>query len=89
MSEVRNWLESIALGQYAYIFEANHLEMDLLSQVDDNLLKDIGVSSAGHRLGIRNGIAKFAGVNRPVPESNVTETSTKTPVPSRSAATSR
>ena len=29
----------------------------LLSQVDDQLLKDIGVSSAGHRLRIRNAIA--------------------------------
>jgi class 3 adenylate cyclase len=33
--------------------------MDLLRQVDDQILKDIGVSSAGHRLRIRNAIAKL------------------------------
>ena len=50
MSEVRKWLETIALSQYADAFETNDLEIDLLQQIDDQLLKDIGVSSAGHRL---------------------------------------
>jgi hypothetical protein len=35
--------------------------LTLLGQVDDQLLKDIGVSSAGHRLRIRNAIAKLGG----------------------------
>jgi SAM domain (Sterile alpha motif) len=60
MSEVRNWLEGIGLAQYADDFEANDIEMDLLNQIDDQLLKDIGISSAGHRLRIRNAIAKLA-----------------------------
>ena len=59
MSEVRNWLDSIGLAQYADAFETNDLDIDLLRQVDDQLLKDIGVSSAGHRLRIRNAIAKL------------------------------
>jgi hypothetical protein len=50
MSEVRKWLDSIGLAQYADAFETNDLDIDLLGQVDDQLLKDIGVSSAGHRL---------------------------------------
>jgi hypothetical protein len=54
MSEIRKWLEAIGLGQYADAFEANDIEMDLLKQVDDQMLKDIGVASAGHRLRIRN-----------------------------------
>jgi class 3 adenylate cyclase len=57
MSAVRDWLEAIDLGQYADAFEANDIDTDLLSQVDDQLLKDIGVSSAGHRLRLRNAIA--------------------------------
>ena len=57
MSEVRKWLETVGLAQYANAFEANDIDIDLLSQVDDQLLKDIGVSSAGHRLRIRNAIA--------------------------------
>src|SRR5262249_20844395 len=59
MSEVRKWLETVGLVQYANAFEANDIDIDLLSQVDDQLLKDIGVSSAGHRLRIRNAIAKL------------------------------
>ena len=59
MSEVRKWLPAIDLAQYADAFEANDLDIDLLGQVDDQVLKDIGVSSAGHRLRIRNAIAKL------------------------------
>src|SRR5262252_144949 len=60
MSEIRKWLETIGLGQYADAFEANDIDMDLLKQVDDQTLKDIGVASAGHRLRIRNAVAKLA-----------------------------
>ena len=60
MSEVREWLEAIGLVQYADAFEANDIDIDLLGQVDDQMLKDIGVSSAGHRLRIRNAIAKLS-----------------------------
>ena len=60
MSEVRRWLEAIGLTQYADAFEANEIEMDLLRQVDDQMLKDIGVSIGGHRLRIRNAIASLA-----------------------------
>ena len=56
MSEIRTWLEAIGLGQYGDAFEANKIDMDLLGQVDDHILKDIGVSAAGDRLRIRNAI---------------------------------
>jgi len=59
MSEIREWLETIGLGQYGDAFEANKIDLDLLGQVDDQMLKDIGVASAGHRLRIRNASAKL------------------------------
>jgi class 3 adenylate cyclase len=59
MSAVRDWLEAIGLGQYADTFDANDIDTELLPQIDDQMLKDIGVSSAGHRLRIRNAIAKL------------------------------
>jgi class 3 adenylate cyclase len=59
MSEVRKWLETIGLGQYGDAFEANDIDMDLLRQIDDRALRDLGMTSAGHRLRIRNGIAKL------------------------------
>jgi class 3 adenylate cyclase/predicted ATPase len=60
MSEVRKWLEGIGLGRYADAFDTNEIGMDLLGRVDDQMLKDIGVSIGGHRLRIRNAIAKLA-----------------------------
>ena len=63
MSKVREWLEAIGLVQYADAFAANDIDIDLLGQVDDQMLKDIGVSSAGHRLRIRNAIAKLSPVS--------------------------
>jgi class 3 adenylate cyclase len=72
MSEIRKWLEAIGLGQYADAFEANDIDMDLLRQIDDQALRDLGMTSAG-RLRIRNGIAKLAPA--PVAEANLSATS--------------
>src|SRR6516164_3916016 len=63
MSAVGNWLEEIGLAQYADAFEANDIDTDLLTQIDDQVLKDIGVSSAGHWLRLRNAIAKLAATS--------------------------
>jgi SAM domain (Sterile alpha motif) len=60
MSKIRKWLGSIGLGQYGDALEANKIDMDFLGQVDDQILKDIGISAAGDRLRIRNAIAKLA-----------------------------
>jgi hypothetical protein len=49
MSEIGKWLESIDLGQYAEAFEANDIDMDLLQHVNDQTLKDIGVTSPSRR----------------------------------------
>jgi predicted ATPase/class 3 adenylate cyclase len=81
MSEIRKWLESIGLGQYADAFDANEIGMELLGQVDDQMLKDIGVSIGGHRLRIRNAIARLAPA--PVAEVNL---SPITPTPETPAA---
>jgi hypothetical protein len=54
------WTEAINLAQYADAFEANDIEIDLLEQLDDQTLKDIGVASAGHWLRIRNAITKLS-----------------------------
>ena len=64
MSALRDWLETIGLGQYADAFEANDIDTDLLAQIDDQMLKDIGVSSAGHRLRLRDAIAKLVPLHR-------------------------
>jgi class 3 adenylate cyclase/predicted ATPase len=74
MSAVRDWLEAIGLGQYADAFEENDIDTDLLIRLDDQLLKDIGVASAGHRLRLRDAIAKLvpASVTQPNAASAIT-----------------
>ena len=50
-------MEALGLPQYADAFEANDIDADLLPRLNDQILKDIGVASAGHRLRILNAIA--------------------------------
>jgi hypothetical protein len=50
MTDVRRWLESLDLGQYSEAFEDNAIGWSLLPALDHEVLKDIGVSLAGHRL---------------------------------------
>jgi predicted ATPase/class 3 adenylate cyclase len=83
MSEIRKWLESIGLGKYADAFDANEIGMDLLSHVDDQMLKDIGVSTGGHRLRIRNAIAKLATAS--VAEANLSVMAPRPETPAASA----
>jgi class 3 adenylate cyclase len=76
MTTIREWLGDIGLAQYRDAFEANDIDMDLLVQVDDQILKDIGVLSAGHRLRIRNAVAKLR-----LPESLATSPAVAEPAP--------
>ena len=83
MSVVRDWLKTIGLGQYADAFETNDIDIELLPRIDDQLLKDIGVSSAGHRLRIRNAIAKLAPTSTAEP--NAASAAAAAEVPATSA----
>jgi class 3 adenylate cyclase len=82
MSRVSEWLETIGLAQYADVFHDNHIDIDLVGQLDDQILKDIGVSSAGHRLRIRNAIAKLSPVVPLAKNENVTDAASETPAAS-------
>ena len=57
MTEVRQWLESLGLGQYASAFEEHAVDWELLPRLDQELLKDIGVKAAGHRIRILDAAA--------------------------------
>ena len=56
---VTNWLNSLDLGHYASLFKANDIDWELLPNVDQNVLKDIGINSAGHRIRILNAIGQL------------------------------
>jgi class 3 adenylate cyclase len=81
MSEIRKWLEGLGLAQYADVFEANEIDIDLLRQVDDQTLKDIGVLIAGHRLRIRGAIAKLTA-SFVVPGESIATAKAELPTPS-------
>ena len=59
-TNIRQWLEGLGLSRYADAFEANDIGPDLLPQITDQILKDIGVASAGHRLRMLASIASIA-----------------------------
>ena len=54
--KVSKWLVDLELDQYAAVFEENDIGWDLLGEIDQETLKDIGITSAGHRLRILKGI---------------------------------
>ena len=52
MSEIRQWLEALELGQYADAFDDGAIGIELLPELDHAVLKELGVSVPGHRLKI-------------------------------------
>ena len=63
--DVRDWLGGIGLGQYADAFEENAIEWELLTELDHDVLKDVGVIAAGHRLRILKATRVLGGEEAP------------------------
>ena len=59
MSDMRQWLKSLGLGQYANAFEQNDVDAEVLAELNHELLQRIGVSSVGHRVKIIKAVASF------------------------------
>jgi hypothetical protein len=49
MSDLRNWLRKNKLEQYADAFEANDIDLDILSELTDHDLEKLGVSLGNRR----------------------------------------
>ena len=65
MSNFRQWLEELSLDQYADAFEENDIGVALIPSLDHDVLKDIGVSIAGHRLKILNAAKHLSDASSP------------------------
>ncbi len=61
--DVRDWLESLGLGDYAKAFAANDVDAALLPSLTAEDLRDLGVTSVGHR---RRLLDAIAALNAPV-----------------------
>ena len=46
---IADWLNAVGLTEYIAAFEANHIDLDQLSELTDADLKEIGVIALGHR----------------------------------------
>ena len=49
MQQIADWLEKLGLGQYAHGFAENDINFTILADLSDQDLKELGVSSLGHR----------------------------------------
>jgi class 3 adenylate cyclase/predicted ATPase len=69
MPEVGKWLEKLGLGQYAERFSENDILFSILQDLTDQDLKELGVSSLGHRRLLLRAIAELdklkSGPNEP------------------------
>ena len=57
--KVSAWLEDLGLGQYAATFEENDIDWELINDINQETLKDIGIKSAGHRLKILKAVGNL------------------------------
>jgi len=56
MTSLRQWLDSIGLGQYAGAFENHSIDWDVVRKLNHSVLKDIGVTSTGDRIRLLSAI---------------------------------
>ena len=56
--DITAWLTSLGLGRYAAAFRANDIDVDVLPELTAEDLKDLGVTSIGHRRKLLASIAR-------------------------------
>ena len=71
--DIDGWLRGIGLAEYAEMFRANDIDIELLGQLTNDDLKDIGVVSLGHRKKLLEAIAERAGAVSVSPEPALSE----------------
>ncbi len=77
--DIDGWLRGIGLAQYGEIFHANDIDGELLGRLTNDDLKDIGVSSLGHRKKLLEAIAALAAAPDAAPATPVAAPEAKTP----------
>src|SRR6202051_321837 len=68
MQQIAGWLEKLGLGQYAPRFAENDINFAILSDLTDQDLKELGVSSLGHRRQLLRAIAELNGIEKGAPK---------------------
>ena len=65
--DVEEWLQGLGLAQYAAAFVENDIDFTLLGKLTDADLKDLGISSLGHRKRLLAAIAERGVTAAPSP----------------------
>ena len=69
MQQTADWLEKLGLGQYAQRFAENDINFVVLSDLTDQDLEEIGVTSLGHRRQLLRAIGELDdGVEKGTPK---------------------
>ena len=67
------WLRSLGLGRYEAAFRENDIDETVLSSLTHETLKDLGVTSVGHRLKLLEPISKSSEEDNEAGELDKTE----------------
>ena len=57
--DIGEWLQALGLGHYEAAFRENDVDAELLPSLTADDLKDLGVTSVGHRRRLQDAIAKL------------------------------
>jgi class 3 adenylate cyclase len=72
--DLAQWLAELGLGQYAAAFAENNIDFDVLSQLTDADLKELGVGSLGNRKRLLAAIAtRVPASTTPVPQDEISK----------------
>ena len=64
MQQIADWLQKLGLGQYAQRFAENDINFAILPHLTDQDLKELGITSLGHRRQLLLAIAEISGVQK-------------------------
>src|SRR6516164_8642620 len=62
MQQIADWLKQLGMSDYAQWFAENHIDFSILSDLTDQDLKELGVSSLGHRRKLLRAIADLEAI---------------------------
>ena len=65
--DVGTWLSDLGLGQYEAVFRENEIDADVLTELSEQHLEELGVS-LGHRLKMLRAVRKLAGETPEAPK---------------------
>ena len=71
--DIDGWLRGIGLSEYAEMFRVNDITVELLGQLTNDDLKEIGVVSFGHRKKLLEAIAERGGAVSRSPQAALSE----------------